>query len=198
MKTKSPLQIIKSQQGSLILQVLMASAIAMFIVYGISELTVKMSASQAQMGRKMGLMELRNEMITLLTSDTAWNKTVTHAFNASQTSSVCLSGTNGDSGTFIDCQGAAGDLLVVDSSDKIILDATSTSSGFSPKGVLCNTFNATTPNTGCPTRITARWVVDCASACLVRSPPLKIEVRFEHNYPNAVINTNNLNFVLRR
>jgi hypothetical protein len=191
----------QSQRGSILIQVLIASGLALVVVLIIGQMTLMMQKFVTQAQVKLTLFEIRNNLLSTIVSDTAWKNTTQHPDNKTNPNqTLCLTGTNGDTPPPVDCSGISVPLTLVDGSNAVVLSKTNLTAGYTRLGAVCNAFDATNGNSACPIRVQAQWATECVSPCNMRAPPLKISISFQYNDPNAPfpINTDNLNFVLRR
>lgn len=198
MKRNSPF---RSDRGSVLVQVLITAAIAMIVVLVLGEMSVMMNRFVSHSQTKLSLFELRNNILSVVLSDPAWQKTIAHADNTADANKLlCLSGTNGVTPPPIDCSGINEELTLVDGSNVVVVQKGTPTSGFTRQGAPCNSFDATTGNSNCPIHLEVRWQTDCVSPCNQQAPPLKILVSFQYKDPNSTfsINTDSLNFVIRR
>lgn len=190
-----------SERGSVLVQVLVTAAIAMFVVLVLGQMTVMMNRFVSHSQTKLSMFELRNNILSVVLSDAAWQKTIAHSDNTGNPNRlVCLAGTNGDTPPPVDCSGINEELTLVDGSDAVVIKKATPTGGFTRQGAPCTAFDSTTGNSNCPIHLEVRWQTDCVSPCNMRAPPLKINVSFQYKDPNGTfsINTENLNFVIRR
>jgi Tfp pilus assembly protein PilW len=191
---------LRSSQGSVMVQVLIAAAVSILVVLAIAQMSVQMARFESHSQVKLTLFEIRNNLLSTLLNDVAWTNTINHADNTAAVKAVCLTETNGDTPPAIDCSGAGGALTLVDGSNVVEIAAVAPTSGFTRRGEVCNTFNAVNGNSQCPIHIDVRWDTECSAPCNMRVPPLKVSVQFRYNDPDSMsrINPNNINFMLRR
>jgi hypothetical protein len=192
---------LKSSRGSIMIQLLVASALSIVVVLILAQITALMHRQINYAQTKMSLFEIRNNLLTTVLSEAAWKNTIQNPLNRTDlNAATCLSGTNGDVPPLVDCSPFKLPLTIVDSSNIVQLKASAPTEGLTRGGAPCNGFDLAVGNPSCPIHVSAQWETDCVSPCNMRAPPLKVSVTFQYNDPNSsvVINTKLLNFVLRR
>jgi len=125
--------------------------------------------------------EISNNVITFVNRDQSWKNTVSDLAN---TNMRCLR-------IVKDCtpQITPSPFILKDLQNSIYINSISPSSGFTKKGIPCNTYS-TSGNNDCPIRATVEWSAECdAGDCIF--PNVRVTLKFYYT-PDPTSNRQNL------
>ncbi len=144
-----------NQKGLSLVEMMVVVTIMSLVGLGMSSLLTNMVSIQKKTEKKDVLLQMKNLIEANIKDNNAWANSVIHATN--NTTLNCLRDTVGN------CADGAvqTNFNIYNRANTLVFQGASATGGFSPEGVLCNTFNATTGNNLCPFRYNLRWTARC-------------------------------------
>jgi|GEM_PF-3010799 len=155
-------------KGHTLIEVVVAGALSMILMAGVSSLLEIMATQQ----RRSNVLDKTQQLVASITSmiedDTAWNNTVAHAIN---TNLACLQSHVGNCTLT-----SGGSFNLYDRNGELLIEALNNTSGFAPSGPNCDTFS-TSGNSQCPLHVNLTWEPLCTT-CHANQLKVNVEIIF--------------------
>ena len=145
-----------NSKGMSLVEVMVVLTIMSMIGLGTATMMKNMFSIQKRVDTKSNILQLQNNLETLLKNDDAWGASVTAAANAAKlgclTDSVATTCADGFT---------ASDWQVFDNTGALFFRADQATRGFTIDGAPCNTFNRVAGDDTCPLRYDLTWTALC-------------------------------------
>lgn len=177
----------KFQQGFSLVGTLIAVAIVGILAAGLTSLMTMSLRQQAQSNLTFQIDQIRKNLTATLNNSSAWSATVNGNSSPAGSGLDCIKNSTPCTANGSDLGSGGAPLSdvainkVFDSSGSLVLDLTSSGSGFTPRGETCSNFDSTpgAGNDSCPLRFNLTWSAICNSSCV--NPGVRLSLVPQYN-----------------
>lgn len=171
-----------------LIETLMSVLIISIAIMGVSLLTTLMSKSTVKLTNKNSFDSMKYDLVSSVFTPQAWRYTLNNTSNPS------LEGFRKNT----DCRGQGGQvngkLVLYDASGTVFYNSTSSTTGFTKTGAVCNNFDADSTDANCPVRFNIYWEPICPPTGACIKPRVKVFGRAVQNKSTSFTNLSETEF----